>query len=174
MGDLMRRRRSRHLANDSISNVAHALVWKTPLPDNANFDDLCHAVAELHGRRLVFDEIRDTTLRATTGVLFEAESFTGILVPAHDSGYYCLLSKVHELCHLIIRSAPDSWFSTDAPRPRQPISNSRQFLRLCPRNSAESNDADSVHEELVVEAMARSFMRRLAVYADTTEEEHFA
>ncbi|MBE3077011.1 hypothetical protein [Clavibacter michiganensis] len=154
--------------------MTHALVWKTPLPKDADFNDLRHAVSELHGRRLVFDEIRDTSLRATTGVLFEAETFTGILVPAHDSGYYCLLSKVHELCHLIIRSAPDSWFSGDAPRPRQPLTNSRQFLRLCPRNSTESNDADSVYEELVVEAMARAFMRRLAIYADTTEEEHFA
>jgi len=169
----MRGRRSRQPVYDSLTSMAHNLAWKTPLPEEADFTDLCSAVSDLHGRRLVFDEITDTALHATTGILFEAETFTGILVPAHDSGYYCLLSKVHELCHLIIRSAPESWFSPDTPRPRQPAANSRQFLRLCPRNSTESTDADSVYEEHVAEAMARVFMRRLAVYADTTEEEHF-
>ncbi|MBF4577510.1 hypothetical protein [Frondihabitans sp. VKM Ac-2883] len=155
------------------ADLAAALVLRTPLPADAEFRDLCDSVESLYGRRLVFDEIKGASLRATTGVLFEAKTFTGILVPAEDSNYYSLLSRVHELCHLIVRSAPDGWFPPGTSRPRQPEPHSRLFLRLCPRNSTESADAETVREEAIVEEMARSFMRRLAVYADTTEEEHF-
>jgi hypothetical protein len=169
----MSRHHSGWASQEPVQALAHELVSRTPLPDVAEFRDLCEAVSALYGRRLVFDEIRDASLRATTGVLFEAETFTGILVPAEDSTYYSLLSRVHELCHLIVRSAPDAWFPVGSSRPRQPAPASRLFLRLCPRNSSESNEVETVREELLVEAMARMFMRRLAVYADTTEEEHF-
>ncbi|MCS5524697.1 hypothetical protein NY551_18340 [Curtobacterium flaccumfaciens pv. oortii] len=169
----MRGRRQGQAAHEPVAAIAAALVWRTPLPDVAGFEDLCSAVSALYGRRLVFDEIKDTALRATTGILFEAETFTGILVPADDSNYYSFLSRTHELCHLIVRSAPDDWFPPGTARPHQPAPDSRLFLRLCPRNSSESNDAESVREELIVEEMARMFTRRLSAYADTTEEEHF-
>lgn len=158
--------------HEPVAAVAAALVWRTPLPNVAKFEDLCKAVSTLYGRRLVFAET-DAPLRATTGVLFEAKTFTGIIVAAQDSDYYSFLSRLHELCHLIVRSAPATWFPPGTTRPRQPDPESRMFLRLCPRNSSESGDAESVREELIVEEMARMFTRRLATYADTTEEEHF-
>ena len=169
----MRGRRGGTADHEPVAAIAAALVWRTPLPNVAEFEDLCRAVSTLYGRRLVFDEIKDASLRATTGILFEAETFTGILVPAEDSDYYSFLSRTHELCHLIVRSAPAEWYPPGTTRPRQPAPDSRLFLRLCPRNSSESSDAESVREELIVEEMARMFTRRLVTYADTTEEEHF-
>lgn len=169
----MRRRRLGPQNDEPIAAIAAELVGRMPLPNMAGFDELCGAVSALYGRRLVFDEIKGAPLRATTGVLFEAETFTGILVPAEDSAYYSFLSRTHELCHLIVRSAPDEWFPRGTSRPRQPAPDSRMFLRLCPRNSEESKDAETVREELIVEEMARMFTRRFATYANTTEEEHF-
>jgi hypothetical protein len=169
---MMQRRRRGQAAHEPIAAIAAALVWNTPLPEEASFEHLCAAVSEIYGRRLVFAET-DAPLRATTGVLFETKTFTGIIVAAQDSDYYSFLSRMHELCHLIVRSAPATWFPPGTTRPRQPDPQSLKFLRLCPRNSSESSDAESVREELIVEEMARMFTRRFTTYADTTEEEHF-
>lgn len=150
------------------------LVGKLALPPSPEFSDLSHAVELLHGRRLRFKKIRGAALHATTGIVFDAPTFTGIMVAAEDSDYYALLSRVHELCHLIVHSAPDEWFSVDLPRPAQPAQQSRLFLRLCPRNSNESTDADTVEEEVLVEGMARALMRRLRTFLSPAEEDHFA
>jgi hypothetical protein len=156
-----------------ITAVAASLVWNLPLPEFADVDDVCNAVGLLHGRRLVFAEMPGARLRATTGILVEAQTFTGILVVAEDSAYYSTLSKLHELGHLIVRQAPDDWFPEGVTRPKQPHPNSPQHLRLCPRNSSESADADTVWEEAIVEEVARELMRRLASFGDSSEEEHF-
>lgn len=149
-------------------------VLRLALPPRPDFYDLCSAVEALYGRPLRFKEIRGAALHAATGIVFDASTFTGVMVPAEDGKYYSLLSQVHELCHLIIRSAPDEWFSSELSRPRQPDRRSRLFLRICPRNSVESADAETVREEKIVEQMARSLMRRLRVFADSPEEDHFA
>lgn len=156
-----------------ITAVAASLVWHLPLPEFPDVDDVCHEVGVLHGRRIVFEEMSGTRLRATTGIVFEASTFTGILVDCEDSAYYSTLSKLHELGHLVIRQAPSEWFPEGVTRPKQPHPNSRQHLRLCPRNSAESADADTVWEEAIVEEMARQLMRRLSNFNDSSEEEHF-
>ncbi|GAA1050941.1 hypothetical protein [Arthrobacter russicus] len=149
-------------------------ILRLALPPRPDFDDLSRAVEALYGRPLRFKEIHGAALHAATGIVFDAATFTGVMVPAEDSKYYSLLSRVHELCHLIIRSAPDVWFSPQLSRPRQPAQQSRLFLRICPRNSSESVDAETVREEKLVEQMARSLMRRLRVFADSPEEDHFA
>lgn len=149
------------------------LVRRLELPPRPDFDDLSHAVEALYGRPLRFKEIRGAALHAATGIVFDASTFTGVIVPAEDSKYYSLLSRVHELCHLIIRSAPDEWFSADLPRPTPPRE-ARLFLPICPRNSSESVGLDALREERIVEQMARSLMRRLRVFADSPEEDHFA
>jgi hypothetical protein len=144
------------------------------LPPRPDFDDLSRAVEVLYGRPLRFKEIRGAALHAATGIVFDAATFTGVMVPGEDSKYYSLLSRVHELCHLIIRSAPDEWFSSEMPRPRQSDQESRLFLLICPRNSGQSVDIETVREEHMAEQMARSLMRRLRVFADSPEEDHFA
>jgi hypothetical protein len=156
------------------SSPVEVLVGRLALPTSAEFGDLSHAVEVLYGRRLRFREIGGAALHATTGIVFDAPSFTGIMVAAEDSEYYSLLSRVHELGHLIIRSAPDDWFSPELPRPKQPRQQSRLFLRLCPRNSIESTDADTVQEEVLVEDLARALMRRLRAFESSAEEDHFA
>jgi hypothetical protein len=158
----------------ATANPVDGLVRRLALPRSPNFDDLSRAVETLHGRRLRFKEIRAAPLHATTGIVFDAPTFTGIMVAEEDSDYYSLLSRVHELCHLIIRSAPDDWFTAELPRPKQPEHQSRLFLRLCPRNSNESADAETVKEEIVVEDMARALMRRLRAFETSAEEDHFA
>ncbi|WP_454111257.1 hypothetical protein [Leifsonia shinshuensis] len=149
------------------------VVLQLGLPPSPDFEDLRLAVESLYGRPLRLKEIRGAALRATTGIVFDAPTFTGIIVPAEDSSYYSLLSRVHELCHLIIRSAPDEWFSPELPRFKQPVPHSHRFLRICPRNSSESADAETVREEEVVEQMARAFMRRLRTFESRAEENYF-
>jgi len=151
-----------------------ALVQRLELPPQPSLDDLSHVVEGLYGRPLRFKEISGTGLQLTTGVVFDAPTFTGVMVPAEDSAYYSLLSRVHELCHLVVRSAPEAWFSAELSRPRQPEQHSRLFLRICPRNSNEAVDAETVREEVLVENMARALMRRLGAFQDSTEEDHFA
>jgi hypothetical protein len=158
----------------AASRPVDEFILHLDLPPRPDFDDLSHAVEALYGRPLRFKEIHGAALRAATGIVFDAATFTGVMVPAEDRKYYSLLSRVHELCHLIIRSAPDDWFSSQLSRPRQPAQQSRLFLRICPRNSSESIDAETVREEELVEQMARSLMRRLRVFADSPEEDHFA
>ncbi|GAA4682238.1 hypothetical protein GCM10025780_29530 [Frondihabitans cladoniiphilus] len=151
-----------------------ALVRRLALPPSADFGDLSHAVETLYGRKLRFKEIRGAALHSTTGIVFDAPTFTGVMVAAEDSKYYSLLSRIHELSHLIIRSAPDDWFSAELPRPKQPQQQSRLFLRLCPRNSNETTDEDAVREEALVEELARALVRRLRAFESSSEEDHFA
>jgi hypothetical protein len=165
--------RRRGSAGAETKAIAAALVWHVRLPEIASFQDLSEAVGRLHGRRLVFSESPRPLPRKATGFLVETEAFTGILVSQGSSPYYSELSQAHELCHLIVRNAPDEWFPPGTSRPRQPTVGSRFYLRLCPRNSGEESDAESVREELIVEEMAREFMRRFTTFAETAEEEHF-
>jgi hypothetical protein len=176
MGKLSRDDRSPRVVAgraDDDARPVDKFVQRLALPLRPNFDDLSRSVEALYGRPLKFREIRGDGLHATTGIVFDAPTFTGVMVPAEDSKYYSLLSRVHELCHLIIRSAPDEWFSPELPRPA-PAQGSRLFLPICPRSSSESVDPETVREERIVEQMARSLMRRLRIFADSPEEDHFA